>query len=389
MSTKHILINKTNITSTCWLVNALLFIITFVFSTLLFSPITMAKEQPSFDCNKATTEVEKIICSDEELSKLDVEMNKWYRKAYRWTFVIGGSFDVARANEKWIIRRDNYECRPKIVNKNACLISLYKEAIQVWKNTLLAYELTRACKFTIYDKGYTTDPNAKCNFAYIDNLIKKGADLNGYWDFNDECYNGGPVYFRAMFNKRKEVFDYIVKNGADFTSSFRKACKDRGITQAFDGPERFIFIDDIMKLNPDTNLNKWTYWHHNLLAALWGKNPQQFENNIKKLVKYGADINVVVYPEYENQSLYNYEIGDNLLSIIFNYKSFNKKFPFDYERTLNMLNYLIEQGIDIAHKNNKNKNALYYLQHSPYQIDENYYIKFEKLLTPLNKEQYL
>ena len=75
MSTKHILINKTNITNTCWLVSALLFIITFVFSTLLFSPITIAKEQPSFDCNKATTEVEKIICSDDELARLDEDNN--------------------------------------------------------------------------------------------------------------------------------------------------------------------------------------------------------------------------------------------------------------------------------------------------------------------------
>ena len=39
-----------------------------------------AKVQPSFDCAKATTEVEKLICSDDELAKLDVEMNKWYRK---------------------------------------------------------------------------------------------------------------------------------------------------------------------------------------------------------------------------------------------------------------------------------------------------------------------
>ena len=33
---------------------------------------------PSFDCNKASTEVEKLICSDDELAKLDVEMNKSY-----------------------------------------------------------------------------------------------------------------------------------------------------------------------------------------------------------------------------------------------------------------------------------------------------------------------
>lgn len=49
-----------------------------VFSLMMFSNELLAKENPSFDCTKATTEVEKLICSDEELEKLDVEMNKSY-----------------------------------------------------------------------------------------------------------------------------------------------------------------------------------------------------------------------------------------------------------------------------------------------------------------------
>ena len=42
------------------------------------SSFICAKIYPSFDCTKATTEVEKLICSDDELAKLDVEMNKSY-----------------------------------------------------------------------------------------------------------------------------------------------------------------------------------------------------------------------------------------------------------------------------------------------------------------------
>jgi uncharacterized protein len=34
----------------------------------------------SFDCKKATTEVEKLICSNEELSQLDEELNKAYKE---------------------------------------------------------------------------------------------------------------------------------------------------------------------------------------------------------------------------------------------------------------------------------------------------------------------
>ena len=32
----------------------------------------------SFDCGKATSEVEKIICSDDELSRLDESLSKVY-----------------------------------------------------------------------------------------------------------------------------------------------------------------------------------------------------------------------------------------------------------------------------------------------------------------------
>ena len=48
------------------------------FCLTVFSGETSAKVSPSFDCNKATTEVEKLICSDDELAKLDVEMSKSY-----------------------------------------------------------------------------------------------------------------------------------------------------------------------------------------------------------------------------------------------------------------------------------------------------------------------
>lgn len=36
---------------------------------------------PSFDCEKATTGTERLICSDRELSKLDVDLNQAYMKA--------------------------------------------------------------------------------------------------------------------------------------------------------------------------------------------------------------------------------------------------------------------------------------------------------------------
>ena len=38
------------------------------------------KIEPSFDCKKASTKVEKMICSDAELAQEDKELNELYNK---------------------------------------------------------------------------------------------------------------------------------------------------------------------------------------------------------------------------------------------------------------------------------------------------------------------
>lgn len=57
---------------------SLKYVIVSFFYLIIFSSELLAETSPSFDCAKATTEVEKLICSDDELAKLDVEMNKSY-----------------------------------------------------------------------------------------------------------------------------------------------------------------------------------------------------------------------------------------------------------------------------------------------------------------------
>ena len=51
-----------------------------VITTLLITSNLCSSEkiQPSFDCSKAKTRVEKLVCSDEVLSTLDRDMQKAY-----------------------------------------------------------------------------------------------------------------------------------------------------------------------------------------------------------------------------------------------------------------------------------------------------------------------
>ena len=326
-----------------------------------------AKATPSFDCAKAKNEAERLICADEDLAKLDVEMNEWYKKAIRWQLLIEGTntrFEVSCQN-KWQARRNKFECRPKVANKKECLISLYQEAMQVWKNRLLRFEIGRACPH--YD-----DPVSACNFKYVDYLLKQGADINGYDRFYGYCGINGPVYFKAMWTSNWPTFNYVIEKGADFQKPLRDDCIPR---HALDHTGAFKFMDEIMELDPKADLNKWSYFEYLIPRALgtWVKNFEPYRDYIEKFFHYGADINITS------------ETGDNLLIFIFNYNLFPGDFQFDYERTLSMIKYLIAQGIDISHKNNEGHDALYYLQNSPCTIDKNYYEKFEELLSSNNK----
>ena len=49
-----------------------------VISTLLITSNLYSSEkiQPSFDCSKAKTRVEKLVCSDEDISRVDRDMQK-------------------------------------------------------------------------------------------------------------------------------------------------------------------------------------------------------------------------------------------------------------------------------------------------------------------------
>ncbi len=56
-----------------------------ILSTFFLLMIAGNVDTASFDCDKATSQVEKIICSDDELSKLDESLNKAYLQALEQT----------------------------------------------------------------------------------------------------------------------------------------------------------------------------------------------------------------------------------------------------------------------------------------------------------------
>ncbi len=75
----------------------------------------------SFDCQKAESEAEILICNDEELSQIDTEFDKLYQKARSITSNLA-NFD-RDAKEAWLKREQN--CDDKI-----CLIIWYRDRME-------------------------------------------------------------------------------------------------------------------------------------------------------------------------------------------------------------------------------------------------------------------
>jgi len=137
-----------------------------VISALLITSNLYSSEkiQPSFDCSKAKTRVEKLVCSDEVLSILDRDMQKAYD-------LMMGKYDLAYMNEEakeeikpyleklkqsqieWVKHRDRYCNTEKDKEEfRRCVLNEYYNRIQ---SVVPSYN--RRTGFSINDKNSTND----------------------------------------------------------------------------------------------------------------------------------------------------------------------------------------------------------------------------------------
>ena len=139
----------------------LIFISTLLITSNLYSNDRI---QPSFDCSKAKTRVEKLVCSDEDISRVDRDMQKAYD-------LMMGKYDLAYMNEEakeeikpyleklkqsqidWVKYRDRY-CNTKKDEKefNSCVFSRYVYRIE---SIVPSYDWRTG--FSINDKNSTND----------------------------------------------------------------------------------------------------------------------------------------------------------------------------------------------------------------------------------------
>ena len=136
-----------------------------VISLLLFTSHLYSNDriQPSFDCSKAKTRVEKLICSDEDISRVDRDMQKAYD-------LMMGKYDLAYMNEEakeeikpyleklkqsqidWVKDRDACSSKKDKKEFRSCVFSRYINRIQ---SIVPSYDWRTG--FSINDKNSTND----------------------------------------------------------------------------------------------------------------------------------------------------------------------------------------------------------------------------------------
>jgi uncharacterized protein len=93
----------------------------------VMAPPALAQPRPGFDCAKAGSAVDRLICSDEALAKLDRELAEKYQELHR--SLTSEGFAVLRSSQlKWLTSRN--PCVAKEVPHDqgiTCLTSLYTD----------------------------------------------------------------------------------------------------------------------------------------------------------------------------------------------------------------------------------------------------------------------
>ncbi len=115
-------------------------------ASLLFTP--MFAYSASFDCNKATTWVEKSICKNKQLSKLDDKMNVAFQKKLAESKKLGIGDDFAKQEQRqWLqYHRNTY----KTV---ACLKREYHEYLKLAQDKPLKYNYVVAIEPNVSPLG--------------------------------------------------------------------------------------------------------------------------------------------------------------------------------------------------------------------------------------------
>jgi uncharacterized protein len=147
---------------------------------LFYSAESISTEAVSLDCAKSITNVEKLVCSDAEITNLDLKLNLAYKAAQRKTLQ---KLDLKQTQKKWLVERDSCQ-------DIACLRRTYSSRIsELWHlvdPALSESDESAACN-TVADyanRGEISKLYVSIDKNALPNIQKHFSDLSGitgYW----------------------------------------------------------------------------------------------------------------------------------------------------------------------------------------------------------------
>ena len=106
------------------------FLVSLFLLSLSINSYAKEKIEPSFDCKKASTKVEKMICSSSELAKEDKELNELYNKYLKelQTSKYSNIRDsIIKGQRNWLKGRNKFTTEDKLSIYYTALIHAYKQ----------------------------------------------------------------------------------------------------------------------------------------------------------------------------------------------------------------------------------------------------------------------
>ncbi|MBF0118877.1 MAG: DUF1311 domain-containing protein [Desulfobacterales bacterium] len=117
------------------------------FIIILLSLLNQLAFAASFDCSKASTKVEKLVCDDANLSKLDEELGKAYGEAKKKVF------DLNDEQRAWL------KSRNKCIDTE-CLTNIYRDRINILQNISINRPVQNPPRLTVVQvKKYPPYPD--------------------------------------------------------------------------------------------------------------------------------------------------------------------------------------------------------------------------------------
>lgn len=161
-------------------------LMTSVLTTLAAGNVYAAEEiKPSFDCAKAKTRVEKLICSDAELAKLDREMSSEYHSLVSDKTLDGELKEILKNNQKkWLDSREKTPCleNEDVSEQQKCIKNVYRIRIKEINDDKNDFAGTG--RFTpVFDcsKAFIKSAKMACSDAGVIQLNKKMDALYKKW----------------------------------------------------------------------------------------------------------------------------------------------------------------------------------------------------------------